>query len=161
MRVLQKEAAANLKSGAQFKALLAYRRIAALETNPVHQAEVRRKIEAIQASLTERAAADQALAQRLIEQKQPVEAYQILSKIVALYPEAKDAQAKLETLRPRIGVEAKRLYEEGVASAAHGDQATAQARFRAVITLLPKSDNIAQLAAQKLQPAVSTAGKAP
>jgi tetratricopeptide (TPR) repeat protein len=162
LRALQKEAAANLKSGAQFKALLAYRRIAELETYPARQAEVRRKIESIQASLTERVTADLALAQRLIEQKQPVEAYRILSKIVALYPEAKDAQTKLETLRPRIEAEVKRLYEEGVVSAAQGDQATAQARFRAAIALLPKSDNIyAQLAAQKLQPAVSTASKAP
>jgi len=162
LHALQKEAAVNLKNGAQFKALLVYRRIAELETNPSRQAEVHRKIEALQASLTGRMTADLAQAQRLIDQEQPVEAYQLLSKIVALYPEAKDAQTKLEALRLRIESEARHLYEEGVVSAAQGDQATAQARFRAVIALLPKSDNVyAQLAAQKLEPAVSTPNKAP
>jgi len=50
-----------------------------------------------------------------------VEAYPVLTKIVALYPEVKDVRTKLEALHPRIEAEAKRLCEEGEISEAQGD----------------------------------------
>lgn len=153
LTALQNEAEAAMVKGATFKALLVYRQILELETVPARQAAVRKKITALQKVLSDQAAADQALAQKLLDQKHYAAAFQLLIKVVEIYPEAKEAQAKLSALRPRIEAEAKRLFEEGAASEAQGDQATATARFRAVVTLMPKSDNAyARLAAAKLQP---------
>jgi len=68
--------------------LLAYRRSTAPKTNPSRRAKARHNIKAIQASLTQRVSANRALAQRLIKQKQPVETYQVLPRVVAFSPEA-------------------------------------------------------------------------
>lgn len=138
---LYDEAEAALAADAPYRALVAYRRLAEEETDPGRAAAVKKKAAEIQDALVKRIMPDFTLGQKLYSQKKYGEAFKVWTKVLEVYPDAKETKARVAELTPMLEAEAKRLYEEGLVYDGLGDRETAKARWRAVLETMPLQDN--------------------
>jgi tetratricopeptide (TPR) repeat protein len=138
---LYDEAAAALKANEGYKALTIYRRLAEEETAPARAEAARKKAAEIQDALVKRIMPEFTQGQKLYGQKKYGEAFKVWTKVLAIYPEAKETRARVEELTPMLEAEAKRLYEEGLVYHGLGNLETAKARWREVLAVMPLQDN--------------------
>jgi|GEM_PF-2085331 len=156
---LYDEAAAALKANEAYRALTIYRRLAEEETEPARAESARKKAVEIQDALVKRIMPDFTQGQKLYGQKKYGEAFKVWTRVLTIYPEAKETRAKVEELTPMLEAEAKRLYEEGLVYQGLGNHETAKARWREALLVMPLPDNeYHRRAAEKLGLAVSSGG---
>lgn len=152
---------AEAESGGEtYAALVAWRRIAEQDKDPARAAKARKKAADIQDALVKRIMPDFTAGQKLYNQKKYAEAFKVWTKVLEIYPEAKETRAKVNEMTPMLEAEAKRLYEEGLVHEGLGNFDTAKARWRAVIETMPLKDNDSyRKAAAKLGLSVDGGGR--
>jgi tetratricopeptide (TPR) repeat protein len=91
---LYDEAEAALAADAPYRALVAYRRLAEEETDPGRAAAVKKKAAEIQDALVKRIMPDFTLGQKLYSQKKYGEAFKVWTKVLEVYPDAKETKAR-------------------------------------------------------------------
>ena len=74
-------------------------------------------------------------------QKKYGEAFVIWTKVLEIYPEAKETRAKVNELAPTLEAEARRLYAEGLVYQGLGNMETARERWREAMAAMPLQDN--------------------
>jgi pSer/pThr/pTyr-binding forkhead associated (FHA) protein/tetratricopeptide (TPR) repeat protein len=156
---LYDEAAAALAANEGYRALTIYRRLAEEETEPARAEAARKKAAEIQDALVKRIMPDFTQGQKLYAQKKYGEAFKIWTRVLDIYPEAKETRAKVAELTPMLEAEAKRLYEEGLVYQGLGNYETAKARWREALEAMPLPDNeYHRRAAEKLGLAAPSGG---
>jgi tetratricopeptide (TPR) repeat protein len=103
--------------------------------------EAKAKAARLQDTLVKQVMPDYNQGLKYYSQKKYHEALKCWLNVLAVYPEAKETNAKVAELRPTMEAEAKRLYEEGLVYEGLGNRQEAMKRWEAVLEIMPFEDN--------------------
>ncbi len=141
LRELYVQADEHLRAGRLYPAMKLYRDAAAEDADHARAAEAKAKVGRLQDSLVKQVMPDYNQGLKFYTQKKYPEALKCWLKVLDVYPEAKETNAKVAELRPVMEAEAKRLYEEGLVYEGLGNRQEAMNRWKAVLESMPFEDN--------------------
>lgn len=141
LRELYAKADEHLRAGRLYPAMKLYRDAAAEDADQTRAAEAKAKAARLQDSLVKQVMPDYNQGLKFYSQKKYHEALKCWLKVLEVYPEARETNAKVAELRPIMEAEAKRLYEEGLVYEGLGNRPEALHRWQAVLEAMPFDDN--------------------
>ncbi|MBI4803706.1 MAG: FHA domain-containing protein [Desulfovibrio sp.] len=127
--------------GQLYQAMKLYREASAEDTDQARAADAKAKAARLQDTLVKQVMPDYNQGLKYYSQKKYHEALKCWLNVLAVYPEAKETNAKVAELRPTMEAEAKRLYEEGLVYEGLGNRQEAMKRWEAVLEIMPFEDN--------------------
>lgn len=142
LRDMYAKADENARAGNNYQAMKLYRDASAEDPDQARAADAKAKAARLQDALVKQVMPDYNQGLKFYAQKKYHEALACWLRVLEVYPEAKETNAKVAELRPVMEADAKRLYEEGLVYEGLGNRAEARRRWQEVLEIMPFQDNV-------------------
>lgn len=142
LRDMYAKADENARAGNSYLAMKYYRDASAEDPDQARAADAKAKAAKLQDALVKQVMPDYNQGLKFYAQKKYQEALKCWLRVLEVYPEAKETNAKVAELRPVMEADAKRLYEEGLVYEGLGNRTEARRRWQEVLEIMPFQDNV-------------------
>jgi len=132
------------RAGKNYQAMKLYRDASAEDADQARAADAKAKVARLQDALVKQIMPDYNQGLKFHAQKKYHEALVCWLRVLDIYPEAKETNARVAELKPVMEADAKRLYEEGLVYEGLGNRTEARKRWQEVLEIMPFEDNVSR-----------------